>query len=325
MRSVLDQQAARLAPSSTVIDGVRRTAATRARMISRPDAVALRMNDAAAAMRRLQAEVEPPRRRRGRIAAPCRRVGRSPPAPRAGCGATTAASQSPSPAASVSAHARGIVVGANAAASPPAPRRSSRPGAERRLRDDEHRQRAPGAAPSSGRRGRRRDDDCPSSAETSPVTAPASARPRGAPLARRRDRSRPRGRHRLQRAADLRQRDPLHVRAQIARPHELDLRMLDRRRCRSSSIRSAARPARAPLGDDTPTCPRSSRRSRPPRPPPAGIRDAPARRRPDSPRAARGLCAAVKRSCTSQWPAQAMILTSVSCARRCAPDIRRAA
>ena len=33
--------------------------------------------------------------------------------------------------------------------------------------------------------------------------------------------------HRLQRAQDLRQRDPLHVRAEVARPDELDVRVLD--------------------------------------------------------------------------------------------------
>ena len=40
-----------------------------------------------------------------------------------------------------------------------------------------------------------------------------------------------------QRLADVLQRDPLHVRAEIAGPHELGVGMLRRRRCRPSSIR----------------------------------------------------------------------------------------
>ena len=41
------------------------------------------------------------------------------------------------------------------------------------------------------------------------------------------------------------ERDPLHMRAEIAGPDELELGMLHARRCRSSSIRSAARRAAA--------------------------------------------------------------------------------
>ena len=51
--------------------------------------------------------------------------------------------------------------------------------------------------------------------------------------------------HGLQRVADLRQGDPLHVRAEIAGAHEFDVRDAARRRCRSSSIRSSARRAPA--------------------------------------------------------------------------------
>ena len=43
--------------------------------------------------------------------------------------------------------------------------------------------------------------------------------------------------HRLQRVADVRQGDPLHVRAEVARADELDVRERRPRRCRSSSTR----------------------------------------------------------------------------------------
>ena len=118
--------------------------------------------------------------------------------------------------------------------------------------------------------------------------------------------------HRLERAADLGQGDPLHVRAEIAGPHELDAGIAGRRRCRSSSTRSSARPGPAARGRRSRSSPRSSRRNRPRPPPRAGIRDGPARRRRDGRRAAARTSAAVKRSCTSQWPAQVMISTSVS-------------
>ena len=89
----------------------------------------------------------------------------------------------------------------------------------------------------------------PSSVCRPALTAPASARRRVARARRSRDRWSPRA-HRLQRAPDIGERDPLHVRAEIARPHEFDVGMTRRRHCRSSNIRSAARRAAGLLRAD---------------------------------------------------------------------------
>ena len=88
------------------------------------------------------------------------------------------------------------------------------------------------------------DDDWPAGErpdrvhERPPLRAPACARRRGARGAATAGSIVTSYVHRLERAADLRQRDALHVRAEIAGPHELDRRDARPRRCRSSSIRS---------------------------------------------------------------------------------------
>ena len=106
-------------------------------------------------------------------------------------------------------------------------------------------------------------------------------------------------------------RDPLHVRAQVAGPHELGVR-----RVAGDVVGHRA------LGDQHHLLRlarqhivvhrrgRAGEVGRPPAPRP-GIRGGPGSRRPDRPRAISGMSAAVKRSCTSQRPCQAMILMSV--------------
>ena len=234
-------------------------------------------------MRGLQAERQASRRasrsKRDAVALPARRWR---PGAAAAMRAATAGSHSPSPAARVSAACSAGVVLADGRGD--AALRPGRGGAlrERRLGEHDHRAAAPGAARSES--GQAAADDDGSAGQF------RADRFHGVPLriasmrstarrARRGDGGIDRHLvlHGLERAADLRQGDPLHVRAEVARPHEVEVGIERRRRCRSSSIRSAARPGPAARGRHSRPSPRSSRRSRPRRRPRAGIRDGPAR------------------------------------------------
>ena len=73
----------------------------------------------------------------------------------------------------------------------------------------------------------------------------------------------------LQRPPDLGQRDALHVRAQIAGPHELDLRIESRHVVAHRALGHEGHPGRALLADEVGHRRRSIRQSPPPPPPPA--------------------------------------------------------
>ena len=179
-------------PRAMSIEGVARAAATRARMNSRPVAVAAGMDDARPARAR------PRGRARSRRPASRSKAHAEPrePLDRGGRGAREAAATI---AASHEAVAGGERVGSMkgravvARRSRPrrrlAPRASSASGSERRLRDRS----APAAA--RAQRGHQAgdaaadDDDAPAAATASAVTAPASARRRGARARRGPDRS----------------------------------------------------------------------------------------------------------------------------------------
>ena len=120
----------------------------------------------------------------------------------------------------------------------------------------------------------------------------------------------------------LRQRDALHVRAQVARAHELDLRVLHGDVVAHRAFGDQHHARRLLRRRHSRSSPRWSRRN-PPRPPhPAGIPDAPARPRPGCSARSGRISAAVKRSCTSQCAGPGDDFDAGLARRRSAPGIR---
>src|SRR6185312_9851896 len=236
--------------SSTVIDGVRRTAATSARMISlplrSPPAWMMRCRLCAASIPKKGPSSSPSKR------TPCRISASIAPAADAVMRSTTRGSPSPSPAASVStACSAGVSSLASAAAMPPWARPLAMPVPSGDLASTVTGSGARWSAVISPARPAPITTGWPARCEAEFMTASdrehaldRAARAIGdggvdGDLAL----------QRFERAADLRQRDPLHVRTKIAGSDEVDLWVLDRNVVAHRAFRHQHDAAR-PLGID---------------------------------------------------------------------------
>ena len=183
-------------------------------------------------------------------------------------------------------------------------RRAGRRGRERRCRPADAGAEHDDVGLADARRGAR---SSPAPRPTASMRSTAGARARRPPA-----RPRPGARSVCERLEDLRQRDPLHVRAEVAGPHELHRPGTRRPRCRHRALgdehdaraaawrrRSSTMPAVEP--DEV-----GRGRARP-----AGTPGGRAPRSPGAGGGRRAISAPVKRSCTSQWPFQRMISTFV--------------